>query len=100
MGQADDILAAAEPLYAAAAAPGEWSAGLAAIVDLVGADHAVLVGQSDRRGPLVASARVDERDLARLFSAEGIRLMAPMFGAVPIGSNARSAFVSDADWAR
>jgi DNA-binding CsgD family transcriptional regulator len=102
MDHAADILRVTERLYAAAAAPEAWGPGLDAVVDLLHADHAVLVGRENGSadGPFVATARVDASDLARFFSTEGTRLMTPLFGAVPMGIVARAAIMSDADFAR
>ena len=102
MSRSDDILRVTEQLYAAAAAPERWPPALEAVVDLVHGDHAILAarGSGSTDAPFVASARVDERDLARFFSPEGTRLMTPMFDSVPIGVAWRAAIVSDADFAR
>ena len=102
MDRGGDILRVTERLYAAAAAPDAWSPALEAVADLLHADHAILLGPGNGRAsdPFVASARVDGRDLARFFSADGMRLMTPLFGAVPIGIAVRAAIVSDADFER
>src|SRR6266545_3037770 len=105
MDRAADILRTTERLYAAASepwTPNVWAPALEAVTDLLHGDHAILVGSENGSadGPFVASARVDGRDLARFFSAEGMRIMTPMFGAVPTGIVPRAAFISDPDFAR
>jgi DNA-binding CsgD family transcriptional regulator len=101
MDRATEILRVTERLYAAVAAPEQWSPALEAVVDLLHGDHAVFTthgdGRSDR--PFIASARIDEVDVARLFSADGTRLMGPLFGALPVGTATRQEIVSDADFA-
>jgi DNA-binding CsgD family transcriptional regulator len=102
MDRADEVLRVAERLYAAAATPAGWPSALEAVVDLVHGDHAILVGRGGANAddPFVASAQVDGRDLARFFSPDGIRLMTPMFDAVPVGVAWRAEFISDAEFAR
>lgn len=100
MDDTAEILRVTERLYAAVATPERWSPALEAVADLLHGSHAVLATHGDGRAdsPLIASARVDEGDLARLFSAEGTRLMGPLFAALPLGPVMRQEIVSDADF--
>jgi DNA-binding CsgD family transcriptional regulator len=102
MGCADDILPVTERLYHAAAAPEGWPSALEAVVGLLHGNHALLVGRGNANadGPFVTSAQVDGRDLARIFSSDGMRLTTPWFNAVPVGIALRAAFIPDADFAR
>jgi DNA-binding CsgD family transcriptional regulator/PAS domain-containing protein len=102
MGRMDDILQVTERLYAAAAVPGQWRPALEGVVDLLNADHATLdVHDSERIGAaFVANARLDERDLAALLSADTIGMCAPLVAAVPLGIATRQAIVSDAEFER
>ena len=102
MGRTDDILRVTERLYAAAAMPERWPPALEAVVDLLHGDHAILVGRGDANaaGSFITSAQVDGRDLARIFSSEGMRLTTPWVNAVPVGVVLRAAFIPDADFAR
>ncbi len=101
MDYAADILRVTERLYAAVATPEHWSPALEAVADLLHGSHAILTTHGDGRvdRPFIASARVDEGDLARLFSAEGARLIGPLFAALPVGPATRQEIVSDADFA-
>lgn len=98
MDRAAEILRVTERLYAAVAAPEQWSPALESIADLLHGNHAILTAHGDECGPFSASARVEEADLARLFSAEGTRLMTPLFGALPVGTATRQDIVSDANF--
>ena len=102
MDRAAEILRVTERLYAAVAAPERWPLALEAVADLLHGSHAILTTHGDGcvDKPFIASARVDEGDLARLFSAEGARLMGPLFAALPAGPVARQDIVSDADFER
>ena len=102
MGRADDILRVTERLYHAAAAPEGWPPALEAVVDLLHGNHAILVGRGSANadGSFVTSAQVDGRDLARIFSSDGMRLTTPWLNAVPIGVALRAAFIPDRDFAR
>jgi DNA-binding CsgD family transcriptional regulator len=102
MGCADDVVLATERLYHAAAAPEGWPSALEAVVGLLRGNHAILFGRGNTNadGPFVTSAQVDGRDLARIFSSDGMRLTTPWLNAVPVGIALRAAFIPDADFAR
>jgi DNA-binding CsgD family transcriptional regulator len=89
-------------IYAAAAAPGEWRPALEGVVDLLHGRHATLDVRNAEpvRAAFVANARVDERDLAALLSAEAMRMAAPLIAATPLGVSTRDAIISDADFER
>jgi DNA-binding CsgD family transcriptional regulator len=86
VGDEVDILRAIERLYAAVAAPELWPAAIEGIVVLLRAEHAILAGHDRAAGaPLLVSARVDERDLARTVLAQQQfeqRAVMPLPGAV------------------
>lgn len=96
------ILRASEQLYAAVGEPERWPGALEAIADVLRGDHAILMVREDgsANDPFVASARVEPSSLARFFSADGVRAMAPLFNMVPVGVATRTEFLSDADFAR
>ena len=102
MGRADDILRVTERLYAAAGAPQLWQSALEGIIDLVGADHAMLdVRGTERLGAaFVADARVDERDVAQLLVPEAIEMVLPFLGRLPSGVSSRAEVIADAEFAR
>lgn len=102
MDRTADILQASEQLYAAVAEPARWPTALEAVADLLRADHAILMMQQEGSAddPFIASARVEASNLARFFSAEGVRAMAPLFNMVPVGVATRTELISDADFAR
>jgi DNA-binding CsgD family transcriptional regulator len=64
----NDILFVIDRLYDTVTAPERWSSTLDSLVDLVQADHAVMIGRGGG-APFIVSARVDERDLALALSA-------------------------------
>jgi DNA-binding CsgD family transcriptional regulator len=102
MDRTVDILRATEQLYAAVTEPERWPPALEAVADLLRGDHAILAVQGDgtAAAPFIASARVEASSLAHFFSADGVRVMAPLFNMVPVGVAPRAEFISDADFAR
>jgi DNA-binding CsgD family transcriptional regulator len=99
MSRADAILQVTERLYAAVTAPEQWRPALESVIDLLNGGHGtldVLAGAGRR----VATARLDERDLAAVITPDAMRMAAPLVAAVPLGISDRQALISDDDFAR
>jgi DNA-binding CsgD family transcriptional regulator len=99
MDQARAVLATAEQLYAAVAAPELWPGALDAVVALVQGGHGFLHGEW-AAGALLTHARVDERDVARICSPEALRMCEPLHQLIPAGIALRNEMVSDREFAR
>ncbi|HEX5500694.1 MAG TPA: helix-turn-helix transcriptional regulator [Thermomicrobiales bacterium] len=86
MDQAALTLQAAERLYAAAVAPHEWPQAIAALLEPFRAEAAFLAAQRNG-GPGLLTIHIGAApaDMARVMSAEGQRIAAPVDAAVPIG---------------
>jgi DNA-binding CsgD family transcriptional regulator len=98
MDDTHGVLAAAERCYAAAAS-GSWPEALDAIVEALRGGHGFLHVTS-AAGVFNACARVDERDVARLYTSESMRMCAPLFRLIPHGIAKRSDVISDHSFAR
>lgn len=87
MSQADNFLRVVDRLYAAAMEPQEWQPALESVTDLLHAGHTILAVGGKKGAALAVGARVDERDLSRLLSANAEGLMGPLdFGRLPVGA--------------
>jgi DNA-binding CsgD family transcriptional regulator len=97
---ANRLLPAIEALYGAALGVSTWTDALTRLGDAVGADHLLL--QAQAATPFFASARIDERDLARALAVhQEVDLDLPAFDTVPDGSVVnRSFLMSDRQYAR
>ncbi len=64
-----------------------WEAALDPVVDVLGADHAMIIAgpPPGDAGAVTASARLHQADFARFLSPQAGRLMAPLQGALPAG---------------
>src|SRR5436190_141428 len=102
MASADDILQVTERLYAAAAAPDQWRPALEGLANLMHGSHAILDmhGTEPVGAPFRATARLDERDLARAHSPDALRHITPLVDAMPLGLFTRAAVISDAEFER
>jgi DNA-binding CsgD family transcriptional regulator len=101
MGPAKAALQTIDRIYAAAMAPDQWRPALEGVVDLLGGGHATLNahGTEPMGAAFIASARLDERDLAAI-SPDTLRQIAPLLGALPLGIAGRAAVITDADFER
>ena len=88
MPDATKLLAIALHFFDAAMAPAQWVPALEATVDLLRADHAMIVVRENASGqPLVAEcAGMNESDFARFLSAEAACRMEPFRAAMPSGT--------------
>jgi DNA-binding CsgD family transcriptional regulator len=65
-------------LYAAAAAPDQWTHALQSLIETMGANHAILYGGGGKEdGGFVASAGVEQQQLLRATSPEALQMAAP-----------------------
>ncbi len=98
----DDLLRAIEKVYSAVLAPADWPAALEPILGLVGGSHAFLhiVDGQAAEGSYFTPVRIDERDFARAFSPEALRIAAPVMRALPNGVVPREAVIADRDFER
>lgn len=101
MDRAADLLQAIERLYAAVAAPEQWTSALEAIVDLVSGGHAFIDVHGAERpsAAFAASAYLDARDLARASDPDTMHLAMPFMSRIPLGISTRSEIISDANFA-
>lgn len=102
---ADPLLQVIHRLYAAVTEPAEWPAVLAAVSDLVGGDHALVVAPDGegRRPPFVASAGIAENHLARVLAEAPDSSLMPgplAADALPVGITTRDALWPDPDFGR
>jgi DNA-binding CsgD family transcriptional regulator len=97
---ANRLLPTIDALYGAALGVNTWTDALISLGDAIGADHVALHAQAAT--PFFASARIDERDLARALAVQQeINLDLPAFDTVPDGSVvSRSSLMSDRQYAR
>jgi DNA-binding CsgD family transcriptional regulator len=97
---ANRLLPAIEALYGAALGASTWTDALISLGDAIGADHLFLQAQAPT--PFFASARIDERDLARALAIQQeADLDLPAFDTVPDGSVvSRALLMSDRQYAR
>lgn len=101
MSRADAILRVTERLYAAAGAATQWARALDAMIDLLGAGHAIIdVRDADRSNVFMAAGRVDERDLAHVLSPDRQELALPLLTCMPSGVSRSSDIISDTEFAR
>jgi len=95
------MLHVTERLYAAVTEPEQWTPALEAISDLLGGAHAIVDIRNPQSGDaFVARARLDERDLMRVFTPDTMQLAQQLVGRVPVGISVRGDIISDADFAR
>jgi len=99
----DEILRAAELIQAGALSPQGLQAALAAVVELLGANHAALVahGVEDGNGLFACAAGLSESDFSALLSPEAMRHAAPIWGLAPPGVVVtETSLVSEREWSR
>jgi DNA-binding CsgD family transcriptional regulator len=102
MDPAKAALQTIDRIYAAAMAPDQWTPALEGVVDLLGGGHATLNvhGTEPAGAAFIASARLDERDLAAMLSPDTLRQIVPLVGALPLGIASRAVVISDPDFER
>jgi DNA-binding CsgD family transcriptional regulator len=99
----DEILRAAELIQAGALSPEGLQAALAAVVDLLGANHAALVahGVEDGNGLFACAAGLSESELKCLCSPEAMRHAAPIWALAPPGVVVTEpSVISEREWSR
>jgi DNA-binding CsgD family transcriptional regulator len=101
MGDLGRILQAVDRIYGAVTSAA-WSSAVEAVTETVRGDHAFLhVGRlGDGALHLLATARVDDGELARLTSPEAVRIAQPLERGLPCGIFDRRDLVPDAEFAR
>lgn len=102
---ADPLLQVIHRLYAAVTQPEQWPAALAAMSDLIGGDHALVVAPDGEggRAPFVASAGIAENHLACVLAQAPERALMPgplAAAALPVGITTRDALWPDPDFGR
>lgn len=92
MERATNLLEVAQHFFSAAMTPADWAPALDATVDLLGAEHAMIVVHEPATGRAVftKSARMDDVDFARYLSPEAATWMAPFIQAMPGGTVVRT----------
>ena len=101
MERAAELLNVAQHFFNAATAPADWVPGLDAIVDLLHADHAMIVVHEAASGQAIVakSARMDEADFERFLSPAAAHRMEPFRQAMPSGTVVTwSQLISDRDF--
>jgi DNA-binding CsgD family transcriptional regulator/PAS domain-containing protein len=99
--RAAELLDVAQHFFNAATAPADWVPGLDAIVDLLRADHAMLVVHEAASGQAIVttSARMDEADFERFLAPATAHRMEPFRQAIPSGTVVTwSQLISDRDF--
>jgi DNA-binding CsgD family transcriptional regulator/PAS domain-containing protein len=92
-----------ELIYQSALDPAHWPRALASIVGAFRGDHAFLFSNKKSRAthPFAATTGLDDDDLARYFSPEGIRLWAPWQEMCEPGkTTSQDELISDRDFER
>jgi DNA-binding CsgD family transcriptional regulator len=95
------ILLVANRLYAAAAAPDQWTHALESLVEAMNADHAILHGGSGKGDDgFIASACVEQQKLLRATSPEALQMAQPFYQHKScVGDVVRTTdFISKRDW--
>jgi DNA-binding CsgD family transcriptional regulator/PAS domain-containing protein len=74
------ILLLVNRLYAAAAASDQWTHALQSLIEVMGANHAILYGGGAKEdGGFIASAGVEPKKLLHVTSPEALQMAAPYF---------------------